>query len=157
MPRHNRRLDWRPIDITHCLSRNSMKRQVMARKLGVSEATLLSWENGISQPNTKNERRLVNFLMANTAIHSAVPEEVAVEAEEEVTRPNPYKKVIKGVELDVYDIAEAYDVPFILGHAIKKLLCLGRRSGGKSVLHDLEDVRDTINRAIEIVKERQDE
>ena len=66
-------------------------------------------------------------------------------------KANPYKRTIKGVEVDLYDILAAYGVgDYARCHAIKKLFCAGQRSGGKSKVQDLREARWTIERAIEI-------
>ena len=65
-----------------------------------------------------------------------------------------YTRVIRGEEIDVYDILEAYKVNHPIGHAIKKLLMAGDR-GSKSKLQDLLEARESLDRAI--VDERDDE
>jgi hypothetical protein len=62
-----------------------------------------------------------------------------------------YKKEIKpGVEIDVYDVLVAFNVTNpAIAHAIKKLLCPGRR-GQKSKRHDLVEAQVALARAIEI-------
>ncbi len=55
---------------------------------------------------------------------------------------------------DVYTVLEAFKVncPGIQ-HAVKKLLCCGLR-GSKSALQDLEEAKQSIERAIELEKGR---
>lgn len=66
---------------------------------------------------------------------------------------NKYAKPIpKGLtSLDVYDVLIMFDVrdPAIQ-HAIKKLLACGQR-GHKDALEDLQEARQSIDRAIEIL------
>jgi hypothetical protein len=64
---------------------------------------------------------------------------------------NKYKRKIKGVELDVYDILHYYKVnnPAVQ-HAIKKLLCAGSR-GHKTEEQDLKEALDSIKRALELI------
>lgn len=72
------------------------------------------------------------------------------------TRQNPYNKTIRGTELDVYDILHAYEVEdHAVGHAIKKLLCLGKRSGGKGMRHDLTDAIWSLERALQTLDEQE--
>jgi hypothetical protein len=64
---------------------------------------------------------------------------------------NPYRKTIGGQEMDLYDLFAAYEVTDqAVGHAIKKLMCAGKRIGGKSRVQDLKEARWSIDRAIEI-------
>ena len=66
---------------------------------------------------------------------------------------NKYAKPIpKGLtSLDVYDVLIMFDVrdPAIQ-HAVKKLLACGQR-GHKDALEDLQEAKQSIDRAIEIV------
>jgi len=66
---------------------------------------------------------------------------------------NKYKVKCKGVEIDVYDVLWAFDVinPAIQ-HAIKKLLKGGER-GYKDESQDYKEAVQSINRAIELIKE----
>ena len=65
-----------------------------------------------------------------------------------------YTRTIKGVEIDIYDILDAYQTgSAAVDHAIKKLLCPGTR-GAKSRLQDLAEARGSIDRAIEIETQR---
>jgi hypothetical protein len=63
---------------------------------------------------------------------------------------NIYKRKIKGVEIDVYDILYYFKVvnPAVQ-HAIKKLLCAGGR-GHKTEEQDLREAFDSIKRALEL-------
>lgn len=72
-------------------------------------------------------------------------------------KENPYRRKIRSETVDLYDIFNAYDIPYGVGHAIKKLFCLGKRSGGKTALQDLEEAHWTLGRAIEILKENSDQ
>lgn len=67
---------------------------------------------------------------------------------------NKYSREIKpNVFVDVYDILTAYrpECPAV-EHAFKKLLCTGKR-GHKSYKEDLEDVKASINRALELYEQ----
>ena len=83
---------------------------------------------------------------------------------DQVSQPrNKYDiEVRKGVYCDVYDMVGAImakmDSPIFtrihgaVEHAFKKLTLLGER-GQKDVIQDLEEARDSLNRAIEMAKE----
>ena len=61
-----------------------------------------------------------------------------------------YRKSIKGVDVDVYDILAAFDIRCpATQHAIKKLLAAGKR-GHKSAAKDLAEAQWSIGRAIEL-------
>jgi len=63
---------------------------------------------------------------------------------------NKYKRTIKGVEIDVYDVLFAFGVTNPAAqHAIKKFLMPGQR-GHKEKLEDYKEGRDSIDRAIEL-------
>lgn len=63
-------------------------------------------------------------------------------------------QVAKTVEVDVYDVLEAFGVicPAV-AHAVKKLLCAGQRGKG-SVLDDLVGAEAAVLRAIELQEQR---
>jgi len=60
---------------------------------------------------------------------------------------NIYQRNILGVEIDVYDIQDAYGVGHPEAHAIKKLLLSGDR-GYKDKIQDLTEAKKSIDRAI---------
>ena len=66
---------------------------------------------------------------------------------------NKYIKNIKGVDIDVYDILQGFEVvnPAIQ-HAIKKLLMPGTR-GYKNKIQDLNEAKQSIERAISLEEE----
>lgn len=65
--------------------------------------------------------------------------------------PKYFKDVSAYEELDVYLLLEIFEVTdHAIGHAIKKLLLAGVRSGGKPASKDIEEARDTLNRWLEI-------
>tara|TARA_Y100000310_G_C20664639_1_gene806784 strand:- start:729 stop:1058 length:330 start_codon:yes stop_codon:yes gene_type:complete len=71
---------------------------------------------------------------------------------------NKYNRTIKKggkqVVVDVYDVLDAFDVKCpALQHLIKKALCVGIR-GHKNEAQDLEDILDSVNRAIELFNDR---
>lgn len=74
---------------------------------------------------------------------------------EGIETTSKYTREIKGVKVDVYDIIVAYGIcnPAIQ-HAIKKILMPGER-GHKSVIQDIGEAIDSLERAIEIEKEAQ--
>lgn len=66
-----------------------------------------------------------------------------------------FKDVSDLDELDVYRVCELFEVNDTSGakqHAIKKLLCSGKR-GAKDERKDLEEARDTINRKLAMMAE----
>ena len=66
---------------------------------------------------------------------------------------NKYQRNIRGVTIDVYDVLNEYVVTCpATQHAVKKLLMAGQR-GPKTVLQDLEEAKQAIERAIELEKE----
>lgn len=71
--------------------------------------------------------------------------------------PSPYHREIKpGVIVDAYDILSAYGtVCPAVDHALKKLLCLGKRSGGKSYEQDIKEAIWSLERALELHKEKE--
>lgn len=69
-----------------------------------------------------------------------------------------YSKYFKDVKhLDTIDIYRVLDlfgvVDHALGHAVKKLLLAGPRTGGKSFEDDVREARDTLNRWLEMQEE----
>jgi hypothetical protein len=63
-----------------------------------------------------------------------------------VTKPKYYKVEIKGVPVDVIDIANAYNLSFMKGNAIKYIL----RAGKKDLLiQDLKKAIECLNREID--------
>ena len=68
-----------------------------------------------------------------------------------------YNRLINGLDgepitVDVYDVLKAFEVKCpALQHLIKKALCTGLR-GHKDVSTDLEDIRESAIRAIELNK-----
>jgi hypothetical protein len=62
----------------------------------------------------------------------------------------------KHLEVDVYDVLEAFNVTCpALQHLIKKALCVGIR-GHKDESQDLQDILDSANRAIDLAADRAD-
>jgi hypothetical protein len=71
-----------------------------------------------------------------------------------------YNRVVhkdgKHLEVDVYDVLEAFNVTCpALQHLIKKALCVGIR-GHKDESQDLQDIIDSANRAIALAADRVD-
>lgn len=73
--------------------------------------------------------------------------------------PKYYRAVPKGTdpaEIDTYVINKMFPVDDPTGcilHARKKLLIPGVRSGGKSMLKDVIEARDTLNRYIDLMSD----
>ena len=66
-----------------------------------------------------------------------------------------YEKYFKDVSnlqnIDVYRVIRLFKVEdYELGHAVKKLLLFGQRTGGKSRFEEITEARDTLNRWLEI-------
>lgn len=83
------------------------------------------------------------------------PRANSADAIAELPNSQKYPKYFKDVrnidEIDVYLLLEIFEVnSHALGHAIKKLLLPGSRTGGKSVEEDVKEARDTLNRWLEI-------
>lgn len=65
-----------------------------------------------------------------------------------------FKDIAKYLKLDIYRILDLYKVTdHAIGHAIKKLLLAGDRTGGKSLVDDVTEARDTLNRWLEMREE----
>lgn len=67
-----------------------------------------------------------------------------------IKHPHYYKDVSDIDVMDVYEVLHRFSVTDpCLQHLIKKALCTGNR-GHKDFLHDLQDIADTAQRALEI-------
>jgi hypothetical protein len=55
--------------------------------------------------------------------------------------------------IDVYCILDAFPCSAPVGHAVKKLLCMGIRGKGNA-LQDLKEARDAITRAIQLEEQK---
>ena len=80
---------------------------------------------------------------------------------EESPTPNKYLRRIRAVDgplsvnVDVYAVMKAFDVRCpATQHALKKLLCPGQR-GTKSILEDLREARDSLDRVIQMAGENE--
>jgi oligoribonuclease (3'-5' exoribonuclease) len=64
---------------------------------------------------------------------------------------NPYKKSVVGLnEIDVYRVLDLFEVKdHAIGHAIKKLLCAGKR-GAKGDYQDVDEAIKSLKRWQEI-------
>jgi hypothetical protein len=72
------------------------------------------------------------------------------EYEPELTVKNKYQVICKGINIDVYDVLNAFNVQNpAIQHAIKKLLKGGER-GVKSKVQDYTEAIESITRAIEL-------
>ena len=65
---------------------------------------------------------------------------------------NPYiVDISKYNKLDIYRILKLYEVNDpCLQHAIKKLLCAGKRGGGKNFLQDVNEAMQSLQRFLEM-------
>lgn len=71
--------------------------------------------------------------------------------------PKYYKSTQGMTEIDVYAVHYLFDIQDPSGaihHASKKLLLSGVRTGGKSKFQDIKEARDTLNRWLELNKEK---
>lgn len=66
-----------------------------------------------------------------------------------------YKDITNLKKLDVYRIAELYNVNGAIEHAIKKLLLAGGR-GVKDMRTDIQEAIDSLNRKLEMLNEDED-
>jgi hypothetical protein len=67
---------------------------------------------------------------------------------------NKYQRRLGDEVIDIYDVLIMYDVTCpAIGHAVKKLLMPGQR-GGKSILQDLHEARQALDRAIALEETR---
>lgn len=76
-----------------------------------------------------------------------------VEQSETLSTRNKYsREIVPGVWIDCYDVLRAFEVNDpCLSHLAKKALCAGLR-GHKDRLEDLEDIKKSVERAIEMHK-----
>ena len=72
---------------------------------------------------------------------------------QDIKYPHYFKSVSHLETVDVYRVLSLFKVndPCIQ-HAIKKLLCAGDR-GDKSMIKDITEARDTLNRHLEMLQE----
>ena len=72
---------------------------------------------------------------------------------EDIKYPHYFKSVSHLETVDVYRVLSLFQVndPCIQ-HAIKKLLCAGER-GDKSMIKDITEARDSLNRHLEMLNE----
>lgn len=76
--------------------------------------------------------------------------ELKIDGEWHESTINKYTRNCKGVQVDVYDVLQAFDVTNpALQHLIKKALCVGIR-GHKTKQQDLQDIIDSAIRAKEL-------
>lgn len=69
-----------------------------------------------------------------------------------------YDEYFRGVKhlnkIDIYRTLDLFGVTdHALGHAIKKLVLAGVRTGGKPSFKDISEARDTLNRKLEMIQE----
>jgi len=65
-----------------------------------------------------------------------------------------HREIKKGVSVDVYDVLSAFEVVNpAMQHALKKMLAPGKR-GAKDTIQDMQEAIQSIERAIELEKEK---
>lgn len=71
------------------------------------------------------------------------------------TKYSKYFKPVSGLtHVDVYRVLDLFGVSDnALGHAAKKLLLCGVRTGGKPPVQEVEEARDSLNRWLEMQEE----
>jgi len=75
-------------------------------------------------------------------------------AELENNKSKYHREIKKGVLVDVYDVLSAFEVVNpAMQHALKKMLAPGKR-GAKSTIQDMKEAMQSIERAIELEKEK---
>lgn len=72
-----------------------------------------------------------------------------------MTKHSHYHKDVSHLKsIDVYRTLELFGVTDqALGHAIKKLLCAGKRGAGKTFEQDVREAVDTLNRRLQMLAE----
>lgn len=72
-----------------------------------------------------------------------------------MTKHSHYHKDVRHLKsIDVYRTLELFGVTDqALGHAIKKLLCAGKRGAGKTFEQDVREAVDTLNRRLQMLAE----
>lgn len=72
---------------------------------------------------------------------------------QDIKYPHYFKSVSHLETVDVYRVLSLFQVnDACIQHAIKKLLCAGDR-GDKSMIKDITEARDTLNRHLEMLQE----
>ncbi len=72
---------------------------------------------------------------------------------QDIKYPHYYKDVAHLKNVDVYRVLTLFKVTEpCIQHAIKKLLCAGDR-GDKSMIKDITEARDSLNRHLEMLNE----
>lgn len=87
-------------------------------------------------------------------VYVVPPQTVDTAPQNAKTYPHYFRELPAGVtHIDIYRLFDMWDVKAgPIDHSIKKLLCLGAR-GSKSYKQDLEEVRNQIDRALEMLEE----
>jgi hypothetical protein len=97
---------------------------------------------------------LLDFCSSCIAANTSPPTEQLSMSE---LYPKYYKDFTGIDEADVYIVHDRFEITDHSGcihHASKKLLLSGVRTGGKSKYDDVREARDTLNRWLEINKDR---
>lgn len=87
--------------------------------------------------------------------HAPMPVAFDIEQKNEAVS-NPYQKWVLTLDgkvalIDAYVVCNAFYFSAQVDHSIKKLLALGERSGGKSVIQDLVEARNQLD--MEIIRQ----
>lgn len=116
-------------------------------ELGAQAPEFISKAEGAAEPGEDNRKPVFMGLDVGTSDTTAY--QVATSNAQKYPK---YFKDVSGVDyLDVYLLLEIFDVrSHAIGHAIKKLLLPGSRTGGKSAFDDVKEARDTLNRWLEM-------
>jgi len=102
---------------------------------------------------TCGELTRLDLFMRHTPKDASAPNSHAPSMPEPRKHSHYHKDVSKLDTVDVYQVCELFNVDDPSGatqHALKKLLCLGRR-GVKDNLQDLIEARDTLDRRIKML------
>jgi hypothetical protein len=97
------------------------------------------------------ERRPSGYTSANTPTPKAWEKAPFMTHEQSeklnAIKPDYYRRTIKGVEIDVIDIIQAWGIGFLLGNALKYILRAGQKQGN-SKDQDLGKAQENINREV---------
>lgn len=100
---------------------------------------------------TKSDNK---FIDCNYCRDAMGIERVNVAEDEKKSKRSVYHKDVPTKTIDVYRVLRAFGVTDqCIGHAIKKLLLPGQRSGGKSLEQDVKEAIWTLTRWVEMNEE----
>ena len=134
-------LGWKVGDRFICVKEDS---------LSEGDIVELYKDDGSTCPRFKLVYPEDQYVYEYTSCFEPLIEENTTTPVEELENTNKYIRTIHGVEVDVYDVLNAWEVTCpATQHAIKKLLMPGQR-GSKDALQDLKEAEQAIKRAIEL-------